>query len=87
MGQMVLMILMVLTLFVYVLRNTIDNMMEKRLYKLADAAIYMGIPKGSLYKMAWQKRLPFVVKDGRLLRFDKQGMDNWIEEHTQQVRP
>ena len=59
--------------------------MEKRLYKLADAATYLGIPKGSLYKMAWQGRLPFVFKVGRLLRFDKQGMDNWIEENIQQT--
>jgi len=66
--------------------SPIPGIMEKRLYRLAEAAAYLGIPKGSLYKLAWQGRLPFVVRFGRFLFFDKQGMDKWIAENTQQVR-
>ncbi|MCD6219045.1 helix-turn-helix domain-containing protein [Candidatus Calescamantes bacterium] len=56
--------------------------MEKRLLNIKEASEYLGIPMGSLYKLAWQKRLPFVVKIGRSLRFDKEKMDEWIEENT-----
>ena len=59
---------------------------EKRLFRLAEAAMYLGLSKGSLYKLAWQGRLPFVVRFGRLLFFDRPGMDSWIEENTHQIR-
>mgnify|MGYP001419416525 CR=1 FL=1 len=59
--------------------------MEKRLLNIEEASEYLGIPRGSLYKMSWQKRLPFVVKVGRALRFDKIKMDEWIEENTEEV--
>ncbi|MFA7328969.1 MAG: helix-turn-helix domain-containing protein [Candidatus Ratteibacteria bacterium] len=60
--------------------------MEKRLFNIGDASEYLGIPKGSLYKLVWQKRLPFVVKAGKSLRFDKPKMDQWIEEHILEVK-
>ncbi|MFA7327967.1 MAG: helix-turn-helix domain-containing protein [Candidatus Ratteibacteria bacterium] len=60
--------------------------MEKRLVNIKAASEYLSIPIGSLYKMVWQKRLPFVVKSGRALRFDKVKMDLWIEVQTQEVK-
>ena len=56
--------------------------MEKRLLNIKEASEYLGIPEGSLYKFVWQKRIPFVVRIGRALRFDKMGMDRWIEKNT-----
>jgi len=56
--------------------------MEKRLLNTDEASEYLGIPKGSLYKMVWQRRVPFVVRVGRSLRFDKVKMNLWIEENT-----
>jgi excisionase family DNA binding protein len=60
--------------------------MEKRLFNITDASEYLGIPKGCLYKFVWQRRLPFVVKIGKSLRFDKVKMDRWIEEHIREVK-
>lgn len=60
--------------------------MEKRLFDIKAASEYLGIPIGSLYKMVWQRRLPFVVKVGRALRFDMVKMDLWIEAQTQEVK-
>ena len=60
--------------------------MEKRLFNIGDVSEYLGIPKGCIYKLVWQKRLPFVVKIGKSLRFDKGKMDRWIEEHTQETK-
>ena len=59
--------------------------MKKRLLNIEEASEYLSVPKGSLYKMAWQERLPFVVKIGRALRFDKTQMDKWIEENTEEM--
>ena len=56
--------------------------MEKRLININEASEYLGIPKGSLYKLVWQRRVPFVVRVGRSLRFDKIKMNLWIEENT-----
>ena len=55
--------------------------MEKRLLNIKEASEYLGIPKGSLYKLVWQRRIPF-VKIGKALRFDKEKIDKWIEENT-----
>ena len=60
--------------------------MEKRLFNISEASEYLGIPVCSLYKMVWQRRLPFVVKVGRALRFDRVKMDLWIEAQTQEVK-
>ena len=56
--------------------------MEKRLIGIKEASEYLGISKGSLYKLVWQRRVPFVVRVGRSLRFDKIKMNLWIEENT-----
>ena len=58
---------------------------EKRLYDINEASEYLKFSVKSLYKMVWQKSLQFVVKVGRSVRFDKVGMDRWIETHTQEV--
>ena len=56
--------------------------MEKRLLDINETSEYLGIPVGSLYKMVWQRRVPFVVKIGRSIRFDKVKMNLWIDENT-----
>ena len=58
--------------------------MEKRLLKIKEAAEYLGLSEGMLYKLVWQKRVPFVVRIGRSLRFDKIGMDEWIKKNTEE---
>ena len=55
--------------------------MEKRLLNIKEASEYLGIPTKSLYKLVWQRRIPF-VKIGKALRFDKERLDKWIEENT-----
>jgi len=55
--------------------------MEKRLLNIKEVSKYLGIPKGSLYKLVWQRRIPF-VKIGKALRFDKEKIDKWIEKNT-----
>ncbi len=60
--------------------------MRKRLLNITEASEYLGIPRGSLYKLNWQRRIP-VVKIGKSLRFDIQDLDAWIEENKIGIKP
>jgi len=55
--------------------------MKRGLLNIKEASEYLGITVGSLYKLVWQRRIPF-VKIGKALRFDKEKIDKWIEENT-----
>ena len=55
--------------------------MEKRLLNIREAAEYLGMTENALYKKVWKRQVPFAIKIGRSLRFDKVRMDEWIEEN------
>ena len=59
--------------------------MEKRLMDVKEAAEYLGMTEGALYKKVWKRQVPFAVKIGRSLRFDTVRMDEWIEENCLKV--
>jgi excisionase family DNA binding protein len=59
--------------------------MEKRLFDIKEAAGYLGMTESALYKKVWKRQVPFVVKIGRALRFDKVRMDEWIEDNFLKV--
>ncbi len=45
-----------------------------------------GLSVSTLYKMANQRRIPY-VKVGSRLRFERQLIDNWLEAHTVMPMP
>jgi excisionase family DNA binding protein len=55
--------------------------MEKRLMDVKEAAEYLGMSESALYKKVWKRQVPFAIKIGRTLRFDKVRMDEWIEDN------
>lgn len=57
-----------------------EDIMEKRLLNIAELSEYLGTPKGSIYTMVCLQKIPpdCVVKLGRALRFEKAGIDKWI---------
>jgi excisionase family DNA binding protein len=55
--------------------------MEKRMLDIREAAEYLGMSESALYKKVWKRQVPFVIKIGRALRFDKVRMDEWIEDN------
>jgi excisionase family DNA binding protein len=59
--------------------------MEKRLLDIKEAAEYLGMTESALYKKVWKRQVPFAVKIGRTLRFDKVRMDEWIEDNFLKV--
>lgn len=56
--------------------------MKKRLMNIKELSEYLGTPKGSIYTMVCLRKIPqaCVVKLGRSLRFEKDGIDKWITE-------
>ena len=59
--------------------------MDKRLLNVSEAAEYLGITESALYKKVWKRQVPFAIKIGRSLRFDKVRMDEWIEDNFLKV--
>jgi excisionase family DNA binding protein len=53
----------------------------KRLLTPKEAAAYLGLKVGTVYKKARLRELP-LVKVGRALRFDVVALDRYIEQHT-----
>lgn len=53
--------------------------MEKRLFNIEELAEYIAVPKGTIYNWISQRKLPF-IKMGRRVKFDKQDIDNFIDE-------
>ena len=53
--------------------------MDKRLLGVEEAAQYLGIQKGTLYCWA-HKRMISTVKMGRRLLFDRNDLDDHIEQ-------
>ena len=50
------------------------------------AATFLGIPKGTLYALVSQKRVPHVRLGKRLVRFSEIDLKNWIAERTVRQR-
>ena len=55
-----------------------DNPLNKRLYDLKEAAIYLGRPIFSIRTLIWKGALPY-VKEGRRQYLDVHDMDTYIE--------
>ena len=55
--------------------------MEKRYLSIKELAIYLGVAVGTLYSWVCYRKIPF-SKVGRLVKFDKLRIDEWIKERT-----
>ncbi|MCS6319923.1 MAG: helix-turn-helix domain-containing protein [Nitrospira sp.] len=56
----------------------------KRLLTVEEAAVYLGLSKLTVYDWISQRKIQH-VKVGRLVKFDQQTLDKWIDQHT--VKP
>ncbi len=52
---------------------------------IAEVAAYLRIPRGSVYKLAQQGRIP-CQKVGRHWRFRREAVDRWLESVQQSAR-
>jgi excisionase family DNA binding protein len=58
---------------------------EKELLTVHDVASYLGVSRWTVYQWVNQNKIPFVKILGRLLRFDKVEVIDWINK--QRVKP
>ena len=58
-----------------------NGVVGKRLLNVQEAAEYLGLEIGTVYKKSRLRELPS-VKVGRALRFDVVALQRFIEEHT-----
>ena len=58
-----------------------NGSVDKRLLKPREAAQYLGLKVDTVYRKARLRELPS-VKVGGSLRFDKNALDRFIEQHT-----
>jgi excisionase family DNA binding protein len=61
-----------------------DN--KARLLDIRDVADYTGLSVHTLYTMVSQRRIPY-VKVGRLTKFDRRLLDDWIKKNTVMPMP
>ena len=57
-----------------------------RLIDVKEAARWLGVTEGTLYKMTYQRRIPH-VKVGRLTKFDPIKLQKWIQDQTVMPMP
>jgi len=53
---------------------------------ISQAAEYLNISRHTLYTMVSQRRIPY-VKVGRLTKFDKAKLDDWIKQNSVMPMP
>jgi len=58
-----------------------NEIVDKRLLNVQEAAEYLGLEIDTVYKKSRLRELPS-VKVGRALRFDVVALQRFIEEHT-----
>lgn len=58
---------------------------EPKLMNIEEAASYLGIKLSRLYTATRRRELPF-MKVGRLVRFDKNQLDEWIKDQHTEVK-
>jgi len=56
--------------------------MSEKLMTLEEAARYLDIHPGTLYRWARAKRVP-AVKIGKVWRFRKEKMEQWLDKKAQ----
>lgn len=58
---------------------------EPKLMNIEEAASYLGVKLSRLYTATRRKELPF-MKMGRLVRFEKDKLDQWINKQHQEAK-
>lgn len=58
----------------------------KRYYRVKEAAIYTGIPVGTLYQMVHWRQIPH-IKVGRKVLFDRQELDEFMAKRRVDTNP
>ena len=62
-----------------------ESPMIEKLVDINELSRRLSIPRGSLYNLVYQRRIPF-LKIGRSLRFDVDAIEQYLKRHSQDKR-
>lgn len=69
------------------IKNKIED--EKEMLTISEAAEYLQISKGSMYKMTSSRQIPFYKPTGKMIYIHRQDLVDWVKKHpyksTQQI--
>ena len=65
------------------LSNPMSQRINKRLYSIKEASVYLGRSVWAVREMLWAGKLPY-VKDGRRILLDIRDMEHWIDQNKTQ---
>ena len=57
----------------------------ERLLSIQEVAERLGVKQATIYSWTHQRKIPY-VKAGRLLKFERQAIDAWIEKNRVESR-
>ncbi|MEW6417626.1 MAG: helix-turn-helix domain-containing protein [Nitrospirota bacterium] len=63
--------------------NPVGQGLNKRLYSIKEASVYLGRSVWAVREMLWAGKIPY-IKDGKRILLDIQDMDIWIEKNKTQ---
>lgn len=63
--------------------NPVRQKVEKRLYSIKDASVYLGRSVWSVREMIWAGKIRY-IKDGRRIFLDIHDMEAWVERNKTQ---
>ncbi|MFH1287149.1 MAG: helix-turn-helix domain-containing protein [bacterium] len=62
------------------MNNLMAQKINKRLYSIKEASVYLGRTIWAVREMIWAGKIPY-VKDGRRILLDIRDMETWIEKN------
>ena len=65
------------------IENPVRQGLEKRLYSIKEASVYLGRSVWAVREMLWAGKMPY-IKDGRRILLDIHDMNKWIEQSKTQ---
>lgn len=63
--------------------NPVSQGLNKRLYSIKEASVYLGRSIWAVREMLWAGKMPY-IKDGRRILLDINDMESWIERNKTQ---
>jgi excisionase family DNA binding protein len=60
-----------------------QNILQKIILNLSEAAKYLDISESHLYKLTSSKQIPHFCPQGKKLYFRREELDNWLQRNRQ----
>ena len=68
------------------LRNILDEIQMEKLLKVNEVSELLGIPKGSVYNLVHEGRIPVVKLGNGRVRFKPSSLEKWINSMEKKGR-